>query len=56
MDAGGAWVRWAPFMRKLVNIFLILTQVFSNAVYVLFIAQNIQPVKHDKVLAIASLL
>ena len=35
-------------MRKLVNIFLILTQVFSNAVYVLFIAQNIQPVRKTR--------
>jgi len=34
-DAGGNfWPRWACFMRKLVNTFLILTQIFSNAVYV----------------------
>jgi hypothetical protein len=44
-DAGGGfWPRYAIFMRKLVNIFLCLSQLGSNAVYVLFIAQNIQPV------------
>eukprot|EP00095_Tigriopus_kingsejongensis_P012186 maker-scaffold521_size146803-snap-gene-0.10 protein:Tk12186 transcript:maker-scaffold521_size146803-snap-gene-0.10-mRNA-1 annotation:"proton-coupled amino acid transporter 4" len=44
LDAGGVWERWASFMGKLVNIFLCLSQVGSNAVYVLFIAQNIQPI------------
>ena len=34
----------APFIRKLLNTFLCLSQVLSNAVYVLFIAQNIKPV------------
>ncbi len=43
-DAGGFWVRWASFIRKLLNTFLCLSQVLSNAVYVLFIAQNIKPI------------
>lgn len=44
-DAGGNWTKCAPLMRKVVNLFLCLSQVGSNAVYVLFIAQNIQPVR-----------
>lgn len=47
-DAGGVWARGARFMANLVNTFLILTQFGSNAVYVLFIAQNIQPVREDE--------
>lgn len=43
-DAGGNWTKCAPLMRKVVNLFLCLSQVGSNAVYVLFIAQNIQPI------------
>ena len=43
-DAGGRWAKWSKFMRNLVNIFLCFTQFGSNAVYVLFIAQNMQPV------------
>jgi hypothetical protein len=46
LDAGGSWVRWAPFIRKLLNTFLCLSQILSNAVYVLFIAQNIKPVSN----------
>ena len=44
IDAGGKWVNWANFIRKLLNTFLCLSQILSNAVYVLFIAQNIKPV------------
>ena len=76
-DAGGRWVNWAAFIRKVLNIFLCANQISSNvsktpkstrivtniliiyliklfnnntsvfliqAVYALFIAQNIQPV------------
>ncbi len=46
-DAGGRWPRYACFARRLVNVFLCLSQLFSNAVYVLFIAQNIQPVRRS---------
>jgi len=43
-DAGGRWVNWASFIRKLLNTFLFFSQLFSNAVYALFIAQNIKPI------------
>ena len=76
-DAGGRWINWAAFIRKVLNIFLCANQISSNvskttkstfivrhfliiysitmcshnksfffiqAVYALFIAQNIQPV------------
>ena len=43
-DAGGRWVKWASFIRKLLNTFLFFSQLLSNAVYALFIAQNIKPV------------
>ena len=29
-DAGGRWVDWAPFIRKLLNIFLCASQISSN--------------------------
>ena len=45
VDAGGGWVRFAPHFRRLVNTFLIVSQLLSNSVYVLFMAQNIQPVR-----------
>jgi hypothetical protein len=44
LDAGGHWAKWASVFRKIVNVFLIFTQIGSNAIYVLFIAQNLQPV------------
>ena len=44
LDAGGFWPRFASLMRKIINIFICLTQVGSNAVYALFIAQNLQPI------------
>ena len=75
VDAGGKWLNWSNFIRKLLNIFLCASQISSNvsiiynllwllnnkcfqihslfhikifvsfqAVYALFIAQNIQPV------------
>ena len=31
-------------MRKIINVFICLTQIGSNAVYALFIAQNLQPI------------
>jgi len=43
-DAGGRWVKWASFIRKLLNTFLFFSQLLSNAVYALFIAQNIKPI------------
>ena len=45
IDAGGRWASWASFIRKLLNTFLCLSQLLSNAVYALFIAQNIKPVR-----------
>ena len=45
--AGGRWANWASFIRKLLNTFLFFSQLLSNAVYVLFIAQNIKPVNHN---------
>ena len=44
VDAGGLWAKSSRLMSNLVNTFLILTQVGSNAVYVIFIAENIRPV------------
>merc|ERR1719210_1215292 len=44
VDAGGKWLNWSNFIRKLLNIFLCASQISSNAVYALFIAQNIQPI------------
>lgn len=44
IDAGGNWLSCASFIRKLLNTFLCLSQLLSNAVYVLFIAQNIKPI------------
>ena len=44
MDAGGFWPRWSLPMRKVINVFICLTQIGSNAVYALFIAQNLQPI------------
>jgi len=44
IDAGGRWASWASFIRKLLNTFLCLSQLLSNAVYALFIAQNIKPI------------
>ena len=91
-DAGGRWVNWAAFIRKMLNIFLCANQISSNvskttkirllleillyyliklcrhnknvffiqAVYALFIAQNIQPVsiilsftKFDRIIELA---
>ena len=34
----------ATFIRRLLNIFLCMSQIGSNAVYILFVAQNILPV------------
>lgn len=42
-DAGGRWRSSADAFKKLLNIFLCANQIGSNAVYVLFIAQNIKP-------------
>ena len=43
-SAGGRWAGSAGHMRRLINIFLCLSQLGSNAVYILFVAQNILPV------------
>ena len=44
VSAGGTWARYSVFMRRLINIFLCMSQIGSNAVYILFVAQNILPV------------
>jgi len=44
MEAGGVWASKAVFMRRLVNTFLCMSQIGSNAVYILFVAQNIMPI------------
>ncbi len=46
IDAGGRWAPWALLVR-LVNVFLVFTQLLSNGIYVLFIAQNVQPVRRE---------
>jgi len=38
------FIAWASFIRKLLNTFLFFSQLLSNAVYALFIAQNIKPI------------
>merc|ERR1719209_110907 len=43
-DASPGWARFAPHIRKLLNIFLCASQITSNAVYTLFIAKNIKPI------------
>ena len=50
-DASPGWARFAPHIRKLLNIFLCASQITSNAVYALFIAKNIKPVR-DRCLCI----
>lgn len=42
-DAGQPWAPYSRHIRKLLNIFLCASQISSNAVYTLFIAQNIKP-------------
>lgn len=42
-DAGQPWSPYSGHIRKLLNIFLCASQISSNAVYALFIAQNIKP-------------
>ena len=44
VSAGGTWASYSVFMRRLINIFLCMSQIGSNAVYILFVAQNILPV------------
>lgn len=44
LSAGGYWTRYSVFIRRLLNIFLCMSQIGSNAVYILFVAQNIMPV------------
>lgn len=43
-SAGGVWAKFSGFIRKLLNIFLCMSQMGSNAVYILFVAQNILPI------------
>ena len=40
---GSNFAIWQPW-RKVINVFICLTQIGSNAVYALFIAQNLQPI------------
>ena len=44
LEAGGGWASKSHHMRRLINIFLCMSQIGSNAVYILFVAQNIMPV------------
>ena len=44
VDAGGRWASWGSFIRKLLNIFLCLSQLLSCSVYALFIAENVKPI------------
>ena len=44
LSAGGHWTRYSTHIRRLLNIFLCMSQIGSNAVYILFVAQNIMPV------------
>jgi len=43
-SAGGGWASKSVHIRRLVNIFLCMSQIGSNAVYILFVAQNIMPI------------
>lgn len=43
-EAGGRWARCAKFFGRLINVFLCMSQIGSNAVYILFVAENIMPV------------
>ena len=45
VSAGGTWAKYSVFMRRLINVFLCMSQIGSNAVYILFVAQNILPVR-----------
>ena len=42
---GGRWAKCAKGFGRLINIFLCMSQIGSNAVYILFVAQNIMPVR-----------
>merc|ERR550519_1664056 len=44
VSAGGTWAKYSVFMRRLINVFLCMSQIGSNAVYILFVAQNILPI------------
>jgi len=44
LDAGGRWASKSDHIRRLINIFLCMSQIGSNAVYILFVAQNIMPI------------
>lgn len=48
LSAGGRWSRYSTHIRRLLNIFLCMSQIGSNAVYILFVAQNIMPVSDLK--------
>jgi len=43
-SAGGHWSRYSVHIRRLLNIFLCMSQIGSNAVYILFVAENIKPI------------
>jgi len=43
-SAGGHWAKFSVHIRRLLNIFLCMSQIGSNAVYILFVAQNIMPI------------
>ena len=44
LDAGSFWARWSLPMGRIINIYICLTQIGGNAVYVLFITENLQPI------------
>ena len=53
-DAGGRWRKWRGAAYAVIAVFLFLTQFLSNAVYVLFMAQNMQPVRRLHIFKVVS--
>lgn len=43
IEAGGNWAKSAEIVRHVLNFFRFLSQVGNNAVYIMFVAQNIMP-------------
>ena len=44
LSAGGRWAQCSAQIKILLNTFLCLSQTASNAVYILFVAHNVQHV------------
>ena len=45
LSAGGVWARYSLHVKIIINTFLCLSQTGYTAVYILFVAQNIQHVR-----------